>query len=45
MFLVLVMVFVKFTREGSGGVSDSLEENFTLEEDVYIFCIEVGCTP
>ena len=29
--LVMVMVFVKFTQEGSGGESDSLEENFTLK--------------
>ena len=33
-FLVLVMVFVKFPQEGSGGGSDSLEENFTLKEYV-----------
>ena len=28
------MVFVKFPQEGSGGVSDYLEETFTLKEDV-----------
>ena len=41
----MFMVFVKFSQEGSGGVFDSLEENFTLEEDIYVFSIEVGCTP
>ena len=45
MFLVLVMVLVNFSQEGSGGGSDSLEEIFTLEEDVYFFRIEVVCTP
>ena len=34
MILVLVMVFVKFPQEGSGGGSDSLEYNSTLEEEV-----------
>ena len=41
---VLVVVFVKFTQEGIRGRYDSLEENFTLEEDVEFFSIEVGCT-
>ena len=45
MLLVLVMVFVKFPKEVSGGISDSLGEIFILEEDVDFFCIEVGCTP
>ena len=41
----MVMVFVKFTQEGSGGGYDSLEENFTLQEDVDFLSIEVGFTP
>ena len=41
----MVMVFVKFIQEGSGGGSDSLEEKFTLKEYVDSFSIEVGCTP
>ena len=45
MFLVLVMVFVKFPHEGSGGGSDSMEDNFTLEEDVDFVRIEVCYTP
>ena len=34
MFFVMVMVFVKFPKEGSGGGYDSLGGNYTLEEDV-----------
>ena len=41
----MVVVFVKFPQEGSGGGSDSLEENFTLKEDVDFLSIEVVCTP
>ena len=37
MLLVLVMVFVKFPKEVSGGISDSLGEIFILEEDVDFF--------
>ena len=39
MFLVLVVVFVKFPQECSGGGSQSLEHNFTLEEDVDFFAL------
>ena len=45
MFLVLVIVFVKFPQEGSGVGSYYLEENFTLEEYVEFFSIEVFRTP
>ena len=45
MFLVLVMVFVKFIKEGSGGGSNSLGGGFTLEEVVDFFSIELDCTP
>ena len=44
MFLVLVIVFVKFPQEGSGVGSYYLEENFALEEYVEFFSIEVSCT-
>ena len=40
----MVMVLVKFPQEGSGGGYESLEENFTLKEDVEFFSIKVGCT-
>ena len=39
------VVFVKFPQEGSAGRSGSVEDNFTLKEDVVFFCIEVECTP
>ena len=39
------MVFVKFLQEGSGGGSDSLEDNFNLKEGVDFFSIEVRYTP
>ena len=41
----MIMVFVKFLQEGSGGGSDSLEENFTLKEYEEFFIIEVGFKP
>ena len=39
-FLVMVMVFVNFPQEGSGGGYDSLEEMFTLKEDVQFLALE-----
>ena len=41
----MIMIFVKFTQEGSGGGSKSLEEIFTLKEYVGFLSIEVFCTP
>ena len=42
----MVVVFVKFPQEGSGGRYYSLGGGgFTLKEDVDFFSIEVGCKP
>ena len=45
MFLVLVVVFVKFPKECSGGGSESLEENFILEEEVDFLSLKYDVHP